>query len=171
MTRKLLLGVSVFWTALSSAAAADDAKVFHVVVQRLKTVDGLVIGELSVNGKKLGPCYENDDKKIPAGTYKGVVRTTSMRHHAQGPGGKMDNSGDFLLEVAGVPKRSDILFHAGNKKEHSLGCILCGPITKDPESGARLAPEPLKQLRLQFFGTDTPTGKPDKAIKIEVRDP
>jgi hypothetical protein len=29
----------------------------------------------------------------------------------------------------------------------------------------------LRQLRLMYFGTDTPDGKPDKEIKIEVRDP
>lgn len=171
MLRLILVTVFACPLFAAPAPAADDTKVFHVVVQRLKTDDGLVIGELSVNGKKLGTCYENDDKKIPAGTYKGVVRTTSMRQHAQGPGGKMGNSGDFLLEVAGVPKRSDILFHAGNKKEHSLGCILCGPVRTDPKTGDRLAPEVLRQMRLMYFGTDTPDGKPDKEIKIEVRDP
>jgi hypothetical protein len=75
------------------------------------------------------------------------------------------------LEVAGVPKRSDILFHAGNKKEHSLGCILCGPVTRDPKTDERIAPDVLRQLRLMYFGTDTPDGKPDKEIKIEIRDP
>lgn len=29
-------------------------------------------------------------------------------------------------EVTGVPERSHILFHAGNTKEHTLGCILLG---------------------------------------------
>src|SRR5262249_27108099 len=66
----------------ATAPGADDAMVFPVVVQGLRPDAALVIGELSVKGKKLGTCYENDDKKTPAGTYKGVVRTTSMRNHA-----------------------------------------------------------------------------------------
>jgi hypothetical protein len=154
------------------ALSAAESKPFNVVVQRGKTEKGLVIGKLSVNGKEIGTCYENAEKKIPAGTYKGVLRTKSGKNFVQGPGGKLGKSGDFLLEVAGVPSRSDILFHPGNKKEHSEGCILCGPATKDPKTDALIAPGTLKKLRLAFYdGNDKPTATPDKAIRIEVRDP
>lgn len=151
---------------------ATPPKPFKVIVQREKTQDGLVTGKLLVNGQETGTCYENAEKKIPAGTYKGVLRYRSNKNFVQGPGGKLGKTGDFLLEVAGVPRRTDILFHAGNKPEHSEGCIMCGPATKDARTGQPLAPDTLKQLRLLFYdGVDMPTGTPDKAIQIEVRDP
>ena len=96
-----------------------------------KVEGGLTIGKLSVNGQELGPCYENADKQIPAGAYGGVLRYTSQKYFVQSPGGKLGKTGDFLLEVARVPGRTDILFHAGNKAEHSMGCILCGPASTD----------------------------------------
>lgn len=165
---------SLFFTyivlfAINLSAAAE--KEFHIVIQRKSTSNGLLTGKISVNGKALGTCYENDAKKIPAGKYKGVLRHSSMRGHVQGPGGKMGNEGDFLVEVADVPGRTDILLHAGNKVEHSVGCILLGPVTKD-ENGAKIAPAALKELRLQFFdGMDDPTASPNKVIIVEVRDP
>ncbi len=152
----------------ASFAVADEAKEFNIVIQREKTEKNLVTSTIFVNGKKLGTVYENDEKKIPLGTCPGVIRTKSMRNHAQGPGGVMSNSGDFLIEVAKVPKRSDILLHGGNKPEHSLGCILCGPVMVDKD-GVRHAPDVLKQLRLLFFdGNDKPNATPAKKVTIEV---
>lgn len=148
-----------------------EEKAFHILIQREKTEKNLVTGTLFLNGQKVGTVYENDEKKIPPGTYPGIVRTSSMRNHAQGPGGVMSNSGDFLLEVAKVPGRTDILLHGGNKPEHSLGCILCGPVSVDAK-GVRHAPAVLKQLRLQFFdGQDDPKATPAKKITIEVKAP
>jgi hypothetical protein len=157
--------------AFVAAVCQGAPEKFTVVVQREKTVDGLVIGKLLANDKELGTCYENDEKKISAGTYKGVLRYKSGKNFVQSPGGKMGMKGDFLLEVAGVKGRTDILFHPGNKKEHSEGCILCGPATKDPKTGDVFAPDALKKLRLAFYGTDTPNATPDKTIEIIVRDP
>lgn len=166
MLQSLLLTLAPLVTGLPPEPREET---FTIIVQREKTKDGLVTGQLTVNGTKVGTCYENDAKKIPAGTYYGVLRTKSGKNHAQGPGGKMGNSGDFLVEVAGVKGRTDILFHAGNKKEQSLGCILCGPVTKDAK-GNSIAPEALKKMRIAFYGTDTPNGTPDKKIVILVRD-
>jgi hypothetical protein len=165
-----LLTVLLISSFVIGTAAAP--KPFNVIVQREKTQDGLVTGKLLVNGEEIGTCYENAERKIPAGTYKGVLRYRSNKNFVQGPGGKLGKTGDFLLEVAGVPRRTDILFHAGNRPEHSEGCIMCGPATRDPKTGQPLAPEALKQLRLLFYdGVDMPTNTPDKAIQIEVRDP
>ena len=149
----------------------EEPKPFEIVLQREKLEGKLLTGTLTVNGQKLGTVYENEDKKIVAGKFPGKIRTSSMRNHAQGPKGLMSNSGDFLIEIASVPGRSDILFHAGNKPEHSLGCVLCGPIVLDKD-GKRFAPEVLKQLRLLFFdGEDQPKATPNKKITIEVKDP
>jgi len=166
MLQSLLLTLTSLLTGLPPEPREET---FTIIVQREKTNDGLVTGQLTVNGTKVGTCYENDTKKIPAGTYNGVLRTKSGKNFVQGPGGKMGNSGDFLVEVGGVDKRTDILFHPGNKKEHSAGCILCGPVTKDDKDNS-IAPEALKKMRIAFYGTDTPNATPDKKIVIIVRD-
>lgn len=164
----ILTAMMVLLLVQTSEAAE---KRFVVVVQREKTEKGLIAGKLSVDGKVIGTVYENADKKIPAGIYRGVVRMESKKNFVQGPGGKLGHKGDFLLEVAGVPGRSDILFHAGNKKEHSEGCILCGSSIKDKKGGDWIAPKTLKELRLLFYdGKDNPTGTPDKVITVKVED-
>lgn len=164
-----VLSIVCFLT-LTIAVSADEPKPFDILIVREKTEGKLVTGTIFVNGKKLGTIYENDDKKIVTGKFPGKIRTSSMRNHAQGPGGLMGNSGDFLIEIANVPGRTDILIHAGNKPEHSLGCVLCGPISKD-QDGNRIAPDVLKQLRLLYFdGNDKPSTTPNKKITIEVKD-
>lgn len=168
MRTLILIGTMV---GLAVRGWADGPQKMTVTVQRVKTAEGLVTGTLTIDGQESGTVYENDERKIPAGTYRGVIRTTSQKNFAQGPGGKLGKSGDFLLEIAGVLGRSDILFHAGNKKEHSEGCVLCGPAGKDPATGAPLAPEPLKKLRLAFFETDTPNATPNKHVEIVVLEP
>ena len=157
---------------VGTAARSAESKTFAIVVQRENSQDGLVIGNISVNGQKIGTTYENAEKKIPAGTYKGILRYKSSKNFVQGPGGKLGKSGDFLLEIAGVPMRTDILFHAGNKPEHSEGCIMLGPATREPKTNDPIAPEALKKLRVLFYdGADSPNATPDKAITVEVTDP
>lgn len=163
------VAIGLLLVASSRSAAPKE---FAITVQRGKTEDGLLVGKISVNGMEIGTCYENAEKKIPAGTYKGFLRYKSTKNFVQGPGGKLGKTGDFLVEVSGVPKRTDILFHAGNKPEHSEGCIMLGPATKDPKTDEPIAPEALKKLRLLFYdGNDSPNGTPDKAITIEIHDP
>lgn len=169
MTRTSAVTWLIIAFSFVGVVRADEK--FHVLVQREKVMDGLVTGTLFVNGERLGPCYENEAKKIPAGTYRGVLRTRSTKNFVQGPRGVLGNTGDFLLEAAAVPGRSDILFHAGNKPNHSEGCILCGPAGKDPKTGMPLAPETLRKLRLRFFGEDQPLATPNRAIVVEVREP
>lgn len=96
----------------SKCYAEDGA--FAVVIQRSAAMDGLLHGKIFVNGEEIGATYENEEKKIPAGAYKGVLRTKSMKNFVQGPGAKLGKTGDFLLEISGVPKRTDILIHAGS---------------------------------------------------------
>jgi hypothetical protein len=150
---------------------------FNIVVQRGKTSDGLIVGKLSVNGQEIGTCYERADKHVPAGTYKAHLRYESEKNHVQGPGGKLGKKGDFLIELDTFTDKSGkkwtvVQFHAGNKAEHSDGCVLGGPATEDPKTGDPIAPEALKKLRLLFYdGKDKPTATPDKAITVEFRDP
>ena len=165
----LSVGVIVMF---ADAGRAEEPTKFTVVVQRSKTKDNLLTGTITVNGEKIGSTFENGALKIPAGTYKGVLRTTSSKNFVQGPGGKLGRSGDFLLEVSGVPKRTDILFHAGNKPEQSEGCIMLGPATRDSKTQEPIAPEALRKLRLKFYDdVDAPKMTPDKTITIKVIDP
>lgn len=144
----------------------STSRLFAVVLQRETTAQNLVTGTASVNGLTLGKFYENDAKKIPAGVYRGHLRTQSSKNHVQGPGGKLGTTGDFLIELDGVPNRTFIQLHAGNKPEHSEGCFLLGPAT------GLTAPPALQALRLAFFdGQDQPKQSPDKVISVDVRDP
>jgi hypothetical protein len=179
MSRSALLRSLVVYSGFANALLltgtnAEETRAaerFVVTVQRLRSTDGLISGVISVNGEPIGTFYENEEKKIPAGKYKGRLRYTSGKNFVQGPGGKLGRSGDFLLEVGDVPGRTDILFHAGNKKEHSEGCIMLGPATQNAK-GDRIAPEPLKKLRLLFYDNqDMPSSTPNKDIDIEVRNP
>ncbi|MCC6742660.1 MAG: hypothetical protein IT175_02255 [Acidobacteria bacterium] len=148
------------------------SETFRIVVERQKVEGGLVIGSISVDGRAIGSAYENADLKIPAGTYAGALRYWSGHNFVAGPFGTIGKEGDFLLEVTGVTGRRDILFHGGNKPQHSTGCIMLGPVGKDPATSIPSldADHPLRKLRLLFYGTDTPSSTPNKRIEIEIRD-
>ena len=61
--------------AALSAPIAAASEPFAVIVLREKTADGVVMGTIKVNGEIVGRSYENAEKAIPAGKYKGVLRT------------------------------------------------------------------------------------------------
>jgi hypothetical protein len=145
---------------------------FLIVVQRMAPRGDLVAGTITVNGAEIGGTYENAKVLIPAGEYKGVLRASSESSHEQGPFGMLAKKGDFLLEVAGVQGRTDILFHGGDKPEHSKGCILLGGVTRDPLTRGGVVPDtsPLRRLRTLFYGTDVPNATPDVDISIVIRD-
>lgn len=146
----------------------------RIVVQREKVNDGLVTGTIAVNGQIVGRAYENDALKIPAGRYSGILRSFSPegKNFVQGDFGTIGKSGDFLIEVANVPGRTAILFHGGNKPHHSRGCILLGPVSKDPKTHIPHLEydHPLRRLRRLFYGTESPNQTPDKSISIQVND-
>lgn len=159
------------WVILFAASAAPAADPFKVVVTRGETKDGLIVGKLSVNGEAVGTVYERADKHVPAGTYKAHLRYESGKNHVQGPGGVLSKKGDFLIELdtftTGGKKWEFIQFHAGNKPDHSDGCILCGPATTDEKTKEKIAPETLKKFRLKFYGADKPNSTPDREITVE----
>ncbi|MBN9117584.1 MAG: hypothetical protein J0I06_00150 [Planctomycetes bacterium] len=135
---------------------------------------GLIPGKLYLNETYLGEVYENPKFVIPVGEYKGGLRTKSGKNYFQGSGGVMGEKGDFLLEVVGVPKRTDILIHPGNKPEHSEGSILTGAVIE--KGTTRSAPTVLKALRLHFYGEDKPASatpvyaEKAKGITIKIED-
>jgi hypothetical protein len=173
---RILLVVCALSVMTESRASAAEPQPFVFKIQRSKkTENGLIVGTLYVNDKEIGPVYEHPEKKIaasPAGTpYGGALRQKSDHNFVQNPGGQLGMKGDFLLEITGVKGRTNILFHPGNKPEHTEGCILCGPAMRD-KAGIPFAPETLKKLRLAFYdGKDNPTATPNKKIEVIVLDP
>jgi hypothetical protein len=143
-----------------------------IVVQREKQSGDLVTGTVAVNGQIIGKTYENAKFLIPARTYPGYLRYVSGKNFVQGPLGSVAKSGDFLLEVGNVSGRTAILFHGGNKAAHSRGCILLGPVRKDPKTHLPHLEysHPLRKLRRTFYGTDFPTQSPDTSVTIFVKD-
>lgn len=149
---------------------------FRIKVFREKASSNLVTGTLVVNNMILGRTYENEKLMIREGTYNGKLRYVSTSGHAVGPLGSIGHSGDFLLEVGDVTwsdgrKRKDLLFHGGNKPQHSKGCVMLGSVSRDKD-GKRYLPEghTLSKLRKEFYGTEPPTSSPNKAIRIEIVD-
>lgn len=172
------------WHPPGGGKSSDDY--FDIEIQRKEKAEftGLkdnqsmtatgVAGQLRVNGELLGDVLENDALKIPAGTYRGRMRYVSGKGFVQGPFNVMADKGDFLLEVAGVSHKTDILIHQGNKPWHSTGCILAGPITRKFVDGRKFvsidSDATLSKLRRRFYGTDLPTSCPNKRITITIRD-
>ncbi len=170
--RKLKFSFVMCCVLFFGAAGTCQPAPFHIDIQRQRVRGALVIGTISVNDQVIGNTYENLDLMINAGSYPGLLRYWSKKNFVQGPFGTIGNVGDFLLEVANVNKRTDILLHGGNKPEHSLGCILLGAVGKDPQTGIpSLTPDhPLVKLRVLFYGTDVPNATPDKQITIDIHD-
>lgn len=146
-------------------------QVFRIQIARTKVENGLVHGEIRVNNQPIGFTFENPDLKIPAGVYSGVLRYWSGHNFVQEPFGHLGRKGDFLLEVSGVPGRTDILLHAGNRPHHSKGCILLGPAERLPNGAAQVdSNHPLYRLRKAFYGTDVPVSTPNLRITVEISD-
>jgi hypothetical protein len=126
-----------------------------------------------VNDEVIGNTYENNDLKIPGGSYRGFIRYWSGRNFAQGPFATIGKVGDFLLEVGPIDGRTNMLFHGGNKPPHSKGCMLLRPVGKDPATGVPSLDDthPLRKLRLLFYGTDLPTSIPNRGIRIDIFEP
>ena len=100
---------------------------YHIVIQRKeKKADGVVAGTLFLNGVELGSVTENAEKLIPAGIYPGKVRMASEKSIVQSAGGRLGQKGDFLLEIANVPKRSDILIRPSTNAKSPEGCVAAG---------------------------------------------
>jgi Family of unknown function (DUF5675) len=149
---------------------------FHIVVKRESVKGDLVQGTLYLNGTPLGKTYENKKFKISANDYRGLLRYRSQHHFVQASHGTMGHRGDFLIEIAGVKGRSNLLFHTGNKPSHSQGCVLLGPIKSIAEKDGDISymvdqDSPLRKLRLMFYGSDEPDSSPDKNISISIIDP
>ncbi|MFX1299179.1 MAG: DUF5675 family protein [Promethearchaeota archaeon] len=93
-------------------------------VIRKKEYCDCTIGELIVNGQKIGytlelPWKKNKEKKsrIPSGSYFGVTRTSKQFPYLH-------------IKIKRVLGRKDILIHRGNEPKDTEGCILVGKTKK-----------------------------------------
>jgi hypothetical protein len=76
--------------------------------------------------------------------------------------------GGFLLEVAGVSERSNILFHGGTMPANSRGGILLGAVSRKA-GGAQTADDTtLRRIRMKFYGTDVPDATPAVNVRIVI---
>jgi hypothetical protein len=172
----------VFFGILIMSSAVHAQQQFKIEVIRTKVVemvgalpDGTtkkgkaVIGDLGLNGQNMGATVENAELRIPAGTYKGLLKYISKKGHVAGPLGMLGNEGDFLIDID-VQGRSGILFHGGNRPWHSTGCILLGAVSK--RDGVKFLPDdhPLRALRKAFYGKEMPIETPNKDITIVIQD-
>lgn len=151
---------------------ASASEEFLVEVKRNVLNNNLIEGELFVNKARIGKTYERYDLRISPGIYPGFIRYVSEKH-AIGPFGQIGEKGDFLLEIGDVEwsdgkKRTNLLFHAGNKVKHSQGCIMLGPVSR--ENGVRYlkSGHTLSKLREAFYGKEVPESSPSKNIKILI---
>lgn len=115
----------------------------NVVVHRQQFGATYTIGELHVNGRRIGctleyPWRHNtswDDKKKIGDNFRdtssvaaGVYRATLRGDHRSGAGAVQ-----WRLELMGTAGRDAIEFHVGNSLVHdSKGCILCGDAVNHP---------------------------------------
>jgi hypothetical protein len=133
-------------------------------------------GDIGVNGQNVGRFYENPERAIPAGVYRGELRYNSDHNFVQSQCGAISRKGDFLLEVAGVTMtdgraRTNILFHPGALPSHSDGCVLFGARRFDANGVPLPLPDdyPLVRVRRAFYGTDDPISCPNKRIVINIK--
>ncbi len=91
----------------------------EATIIRVEESDQGTIGVLLLDGQAFCCTLEPPDRDnqvniscIPPGHYT-VIQVNSPRY------------GD-TFEITGVPKRSHVLFHAGNVVKHTKGCVLLG---------------------------------------------
>ena len=104
----------------------------NLVLQRLFLVDGAQLGLLSVDEGAICWTLEDEPREekipgetcIPAGRYELELRTHGRLFERYSKAYPWHAPG--MLELKSVPGFTDVLIHAGNRKEHTRGCVLVG---------------------------------------------
>ena len=148
---------------------------YHIVIQRQQQeADGMTRSTLFLNGTALGDVYENTNELIPDGVYPGRRLFVAPNNIVQGRERRLGTSGDFLLEIAKVPNRKNVLILPGDKAAKVGDGVLAGAAIK--QGDAWVAPPMLAALRWHFYGTDNSVPldplylQKERNIRIEVRD-
>lgn len=104
----------------------------NLINYRYSSQSRTTLGALHINGEF--QCYTLEDRyreekvmgetRIPAGTYKVVLRTEGG-HHAK-YSEKFPEFHEGMLHVIDVPNFKWILIHIGNSELDTMGCLLVG---------------------------------------------
>jgi hypothetical protein len=104
----------------------------ELTLQRTHDNGSDTIGMLLVDGKF--SCFVLEDTfraekikgetRIPAGRYRVQLRKVGAMHIAYSA--KYGKSHHGMLEIAGIPNYSAVMFHIGNTKDDTAGCPLLG---------------------------------------------
>ena len=73
-----------------------------------------------------GLAPEATNPRVPAGTYGLVLKSLGSSHFDKPYSAIFGSMFKGMVELVGVPGRSEILIHCGNVYTDSLGCILVG---------------------------------------------
>lgn len=119
-----------------------------VQVKREKAIEGAIPSAVYVDGSFFGYGLENEEYKIPAGTFSGNLQTSP----------KFGTKKLYL----DVPGRSGIMFHGANVKDDLKGCIGIASV----RNGAAIAGDLSGKLANYV---DTVTG--GEAVAVVVSDP
>jgi hypothetical protein len=173
-------------TVLSVVVHRKEKALFKAVRKGVGETEEIgLLGEMFVNTKSVGTVVEHEGMRIPAGSYRGIMRYVSAENKkiVQGPLSELAVTGDFLLEITGVKGRTALLVHQGTKPQHSEGCILAGAAVKrkvkyKDKDGKEREKEiltisddsTLHNLRQAFYGKDEPVACPNKIIRIDIKD-
>ena len=132
----------------------------EIVINRLQTYSGSIVGELSVNGTKRcytleKPWWWNEQlvSCVPNGRYPGTLR--------------YDKSDGWRIQLVGVPNRTGVQIHVGNYPSQTQGCVLVGTsygVNKVFNSVAAYA-----KLKEAFYGSGAPMQSPWKSISVEFK--
>lgn len=102
-----------------------------IVVERIVSDTDTTVSAIFVDGRfacfGLEDEYREDklagETRIPAGHYRVIVRRHGGFHE------RYERKFAFhrgMLEIAAVPRFTDILIHIGNTDDHTAGCLLVG---------------------------------------------
>jgi len=138
------------------------AETFRVTISREFYGTKATTGYLSVNGEVIAytlelPWRSNLKNKscIPPGRYSGIIR--------------YDHKDRWRIELQRVPgNRTFVEIHAGNGPSDSLGCPLVGSTMNQKFTRVGGSRDAYSKLRRAFYGTDSPTSCPNKAVIVEI---
>jgi len=139
-------------------------KTVNITINRIRSFSNSIVGELSVNGKRI--CYtlelpwlwnEEDRSCVPPGTYNTTLRR--------------DKPDGWRIQLEGVEwehgVRGGVQIHVGNWPGQTVGCVLVGT---DYKSNAVLHSEKAYGLLKQaIYGTSDPKTYPTKTIRVEFK--
>ncbi|MCJ2097490.1 DUF5675 family protein [Methylobacterium sp. E-046] len=144
-----------------SKSVFAQASNFTLTLARKYKGDACTSGYLAADGTIIAYTLERPWKgnaplisSIPDGRYEAVLR--------------YDHTDQWRIELTGVPGRTNVQIHTGNKPDDSEGCILIGLKLSDDLCSVLESKKAYAALKKAFYGTETPNSTPNKNIIVVV---